>query len=474
MNKFRVVLSAAVLATAACVFAIAQTPSIAPRTSAAALPNGKIWVGQINNSALAVTPSGDCHLSNTYGAIVCTSLRNISDALLGEASNAGSGRRFYRILSTQTADRFLNFGIGDNDYTLTLNGTAATLSGTNTGDQTITLTGNVTGSGTGSFATTIASGVVTGGMLATSAVDLAGTKITGILGAANGGNGNGFFAVSGPASSTKTFTFPNANATVLTTNAAVTVAQGGTGLATLTNHALMLGAGTSNVGFTGLGTTTTVLHGNASADPTYGAVVLTTDVSGVLPSANGGAGTLTGILKANGSGTTSAAVGNTDYLISTDPIVTDRYIGQFAGNSLIWQMTATTTGTGYLYGTWTNTTGQLLIGVESSTGTSVTTGNTGYSSFVGSGTATNFCVATNNACRFIFDSAGANVATNVPFKLKSYVVGSLPSASTSGAGAMAYTTDANTTCVLGLGNTAVGGGSNKCVVVSDGINWILQ
>jgi hypothetical protein len=39
--------------------------------------------------------------------------------------------------------------------------TASNLSGTNTGDQTITLTGNVTGSGTGSFATTIAAGVVT-------------------------------------------------------------------------------------------------------------------------------------------------------------------------------------------------------------------------------------------------------------------------------------------------------------------------
>ena len=39
--------------------------------------------------------------------------------------------------------------------------TGSNLSGTNTGDQTITLTGNITGSGTGSFATTIAAGVVT-------------------------------------------------------------------------------------------------------------------------------------------------------------------------------------------------------------------------------------------------------------------------------------------------------------------------
>jgi hypothetical protein len=43
--------------------------------------------------------------------------------------------------------------------------------------------------------------------------------VTGILAAANGGTNNGFFQVSGPASSTKTMTFPNASATVLTDQA---------------------------------------------------------------------------------------------------------------------------------------------------------------------------------------------------------------------------------------------------------------
>lgn len=43
-------------------------------------------------------------------------------------------------------------------------------------------------------------------------------------------------------------------------------------------------------------------------------VPLGSGVSGVLPSANGGAGTVNGIVKANGSGTTSAAVAGTDYL----------------------------------------------------------------------------------------------------------------------------------------------------------------
>jgi hypothetical protein len=56
----------------------------------------------------------------------------------------------------------------------------------------------------------------------------------------------------------------------------------------LTDHAIVLGNAGAKVKPGTLGTTVTVLHGNASGDPTYSAVVLTTDVSGVLPVANGG------------------------------------------------------------------------------------------------------------------------------------------------------------------------------------------
>ena len=74
--------------------------------------------------------------------------------------------------------------------------TASNLSGTNTGDQTITLTSDVTGSGTGSFATTIAAGVVSNAKLANVATatikgrttagsgspeDLTGTQATALL-----------------------------------------------------------------------------------------------------------------------------------------------------------------------------------------------------------------------------------------------------------------------------------------------------
>lgn len=62
--------------------------------------------------------------------------------------------------------------------------------------------------------------------------------------------------------------------------------------ALLTSNAIILGggAGTTPASLGSLGTTTTVLHGNAAGAPTFGAVSLTSDVSGQLPIANGGTG----------------------------------------------------------------------------------------------------------------------------------------------------------------------------------------
>ncbi len=103
------------------------------------------------------------------------------------------------------------------------------------------LVGDVTGNVSGS------SGSTTGnaGTATTAGAGDSATAFfsTGILEAAIGGTGNGFTLFSGPASTEKTFTLPNASATILTTNAAVTVAQGGSGAATLTG--VLKGNGTS-------------------------------------------------------------------------------------------------------------------------------------------------------------------------------------------------------------------------------------
>lgn len=83
----------------------------------------------------------------------------------------------------------------------------------------------------------------------------------------------------------------------------------------LTANQLVIGNGVADEKVLGtLGTTTTVLHGNAAGAPTFGAVTLTTDVTGVLPVANGGAGTQTDIIGPNYFGpitlTATAIVGS--------------------------------------------------------------------------------------------------------------------------------------------------------------------
>lgn len=88
--------------------------------------------------------------------------------------------------------------------------------------------------------------------------------LTQIIASTFGGTGNGFSKFTGPTASEKTFTLPNATATILTSNAAVTVAQGGTGLATLTANNVILGNGTSAPQFVAPSTNGNVLTSNGS------------------------------------------------------------------------------------------------------------------------------------------------------------------------------------------------------------------
>jgi hypothetical protein len=68
------------------------------------------------------------------------------------------------------------------------------------------------------------------------------------------------------------------------------IANGGTNSSTaLSGSSIMTSNGTSIIQGSA-GTTTTVLHGNAAGVPTYSAVSLTADVTGVLPVVNGGTG----------------------------------------------------------------------------------------------------------------------------------------------------------------------------------------
>ncbi len=96
--------------------------------------------------------------------------------------------------------------------------------------------------------------------------------------------------------------------------------SGGAGTVThtagnLTANAVVLGNAVADITVLGsLGTTTTVLHGNAAGAPTFGAVSLTADVSGTLPLANGGSRIVQIVNTQNGTlatGTTAIPIDNT-------------------------------------------------------------------------------------------------------------------------------------------------------------------
>lgn len=127
---------------------------------------------------------------------------------------------------------------------------------------------------------------------AASAVAITGGTITGItdLAVADGGTGLSSGTSGG----------------VLAYTASGTLASSGA----LTASALVLGGGAGAVptALGSLGTTTTVLHGNAAGAPTFGAVSLTADVTGSLPIANGGTAGTTAATARTGLGLGTSAV----------------------------------------------------------------------------------------------------------------------------------------------------------------------
>ncbi len=81
----------------------------------------------------------------------------------------------------------------------------------------------------------------------------------------------------------------------ITTTGTIACATCTTNAAALTANNLVIGGGAQATSALGsLGTTTTVLHGNAAGAPSFGAVVLSTDVSGQLPIGNVGSSGLSG------------------------------------------------------------------------------------------------------------------------------------------------------------------------------------
>lgn len=234
------------------------------------------------------------------------------------------------------------------------------------------LTSDVTaGPGSGSQAATIANDAVTNAK----AANMAQSTIKGRAAAAGTGDPTDLTA------NQVSTVLDGATDPFLRTSAA----SAGTGTVThtagaLTASAVMVGNGAADSKvLASLGTTTTVLHGNAAGLPTFGAVSLTADVSGILPAANvGGIGALLDMKfvrkTADESVTSSAALQDDDELvfaIGASQVWTVRYvIGYNAGTTGDFQ---------FAFSVPTSATGRQMMAGVNSAATGITGSITAFS-----------------------------------------------------------------------------------------------
>lgn len=195
--------------------------------------------------------------------------------------------------------------------------------------------------------------------------------LTQIIASTYGGTGNGFTKFSGPTTSEKTFTLPNASATILTDNAAVTVAQGGTGAGTLTG--LLQGNGTSAVtAITNSSTVGQILRVTGTSTYGWGALDLadTDAVTGVLAAGN----LPTASLVSSGISELATAAETTTGTDNSRAVTPDGLAGSDFGKDVIVvevvpDATALTTGDGKAYiPIPAKHNGWLVVGVQAHVG----------------------------------------------------------------------------------------------------------
>lgn len=221
--------------------------------------SGIVNASQINATTVPTNASADQTIVTTASATgAWASIPACLDSG-GNHLNYNTGTHAFACGTSSSSGNVTSVGVSNSDGDLVITSTPVTTSGT----IGVNFPSNVCD---GCFL-----GNVTGSTASPIFVAVNATKLTGIVPGANGGTGNGFFAVTGPTTSLKTFTFPNASATVLTTNAAVTVPQGGTGIASGTSGGIpYFSASTTIASSAALTANLPVVGGGAGSAPVSG------------------------------------------------------------------------------------------------------------------------------------------------------------------------------------------------------------
>ena len=223
------------------------------------------------------------------------------------------------------------------------------------------------------------------------------------------------------------------------------VANGGTNQSgALTQYGVIYGNTTTSMASTAAGTSTTLLHGNASGAPTWGAVSLTADVSGTLPVANGG------------TNITSYTIGAIPYASTAG--VLSQLLDVATGNAIISGGVGVAPSYGKV-GLTTHVSGTLPVG---NGGTGQASNLTQYGVVYGSTTTAMATTAAGTTTTVLHGNA-AGAPTFGAVSLTADVSGTLPLANggtnaTTGAGAfanmMGFTTTATAAATTTLTNTS--------------------
>lgn len=201
----------------------------------------------------------------------------------------------------------------------------------------------------------------------------------------------------------------------------------------LTNHAIVLGAGAgaTPTPLASLGTATTVLHGAAAGAPTWSAIVLSTDVTGTLPVANGGTGLTTGtsggILGFTAAGTlaSSALLTNHALVLGRGAGATPVVLGSLGATTNVLHGNAAGDPSWGLLNLFTDTTGILAP----------TSGGTGFIDYVvgnllyaDSTTTLAKLAPSATATRYLSNTGTSNAPAWAAINLANGVTGTLPAA----------------------------------------------
>ena len=287
--------------------------------------------------------------------------------------------------------------------------------------------------------------------------------LTQIIASTYGGTGNGFTKFSGATTTEKTYTLPDATCSILTSNTAVTIAQGGTGqttasaafnaLSPITSTGdLIIGNGVNSATRLAIGTNGYVLTSNGTT-ATWSAVTGT----GTVTSVNVSGGT-TGLTTSGGPVTTSGTI-----TLAGTLAVANGGTGQTTANAAFNALAPSqSTNSGkYLTTDGTNTS-WATVNAGASLSNDTSTSSNLYPLFASSTTGTPTTIYTSNA-KYLYKPSTGELSVNAPVAANGIFVNNA-------------TIGTSYTIASGYNGHSVGPvtlGSGVAVTVASGQRWLV-